>query len=1253
MSKQKSGKRIGRSFICLLTVAVLLLSDFPWPAAITTEKVMADTVDASQNGDLSLLRQVIHQTAVPAGYIGIYTMDDLRAIEENAAGNYILMNDIDLSGEDWRPICSSPAFTGELDGNGYSLYNMNHTQTGSASYVYGLMGENRGTIKNLRISGNLSMAENMGITGNAASFVLYNKGTISNCTSSVTMELKDSVITGGIAAQNYGRIEFCRYTGQITNYMVKDSRIGGIVYENCYVGGSVIGTIYGCESTGSICVLSGNLWDGTVVSSLNSTCTLHVGGVAGKMAYDTLMEQCRSSAVISYEGSCYDATLRIGGLTGVATPGQEEHKDCCFNGQIKINVDIEHPNTTNYYVGGLIGDGEMEGYLHNCYVSGTLDDVSPTLGGTPFWIASRKANWENVIFPAGSFEPYKWNDTGLEEGYSAISLAAMGDASVFSGFDFTNVWIMGTSWPVQRVFTTLYPPDSGSGTVTPTPTPDPEEPEPWDDPDADDFIYEHLMFAESDEYSERISYRFAQQVEAAMDSGAQNAGEAAYDILNTISEATRFKKLSIFDNPYEAILTEMIMDATGENQSRFSVERKNEYLEIADNLWDAVELRDYTYEEQEFKLGLVTLFEDPETLKSEDPDLWYAIADVLESYVSDESAVKILKTIDKTSGYWGKANDLVAVIEDFDSVIDWIISVGNYAATVKAYHSMSQEYIDVFREIEPTIYEELSAKEAALYGAALDDIDGWMTEENIALAIFKEGLEGFAEVTWDILHPLTKIVMKDFVVTGLGVSTEIANPLFAAIEAYNIGWCISNTITGNDKVAACVDILHANYYIEQAVFWIMEENRDTLISEESYDAAKRFDASWMLLRISEKLSLTKYKELLDAKEDSYVGQLLHLGRDDFNGTEKTLANYEFIRWDAAICHGAWLYNILINEVQVNCAGINYLDIYNSYGDLMVSVVGENVFVYTSGVTANIRPGGIDLMFANENGVELYIETDGRNDITVVNREYDIYGNSLGEKQLPVLDASESQSYSIQLDPEYDDDGEPTGTSEAVYDENYDRVVQETELFWDVRDRSKFFYNPVYWAAANEITSGMGQDAQGHPLFRPDNGCTRAQAVTFLWRYDGRPEPETSYCPFRDVSNSSPFYKAILWAAEMGITTGVKPTAFAPDQECTRGQIVTFLYRYIGEPEPEYYAAEWIETEDGFEEEYFDPSVVEMDFTDIRETSPFYRAVQWAYYIGVTTGISETSFAPDQKCTRGQIVTFIFRYNDYVEYSYYY
>lgn len=164
-------------------------------------------------------------------------------------------------------------------------------------------------------------------------------------------------------------------------------------------------------------------------------------------------------------------------------------------------------------------------------------------------------------------------------------------------------------------------------------------------------------------------------------------------------------------------------------------------------------------------------------------------------------------------------------------------------------------------------------------------------------------------------------------------------------------------------------------------------------------------------------------------------------------------------------------------------------------------------------------------------------------------------------------------------------------------------------------KSDYYYDAVKWAVDNGVTTGVTDT-----IFAPGNPCTRAQTVTFLWRAAGMPQAANRVNPFTDVSVNDYYYEAVLWAVENGITGGTTATTFSPNATCTRAQVVTFLWRYSKE----------------------DASILPM-FTDVAEGDYYYGAVAWAVENGVTTGVTDTTFAPGNPCTRGQIVTFLYRY----------
>lgn len=195
------------------------------------------------------------------------------------------------------------------------------------------------------------------------------------------------------------------------------------------------------------------------------------------------------------------------------------------------------------------------------------------------------------------------------------------------------------------------------------------------------------------------------------------------------------------------------------------------------------------------------------------------------------------------------------------------------------------------------------------------------------------------------------------------------------------------------------------------------------------------------------------------------------------------------------------------------------------------------------------------------------------------------------------------------------DGKYTFTmpdSKVSVDASFSKIAA-TVNFRDVK-QSDYYYDAVQWAVEKGITEGTSATT-----FSPDASCTRAQMVTFLWRAAGSPAPKSTVNPFTDVSASDYYYNAVLWAVENGITTGVSADRFAPGATVSRAQTVTFLYRANGSP-----------------------AANGASFGDVAADEYYANAVAWAVQNGITTGTGNGKFTPNAPCTRGQIVTFLYR-----------
>ena len=207
--------------------------------------------------------------------------------------------------------------------------------------------------------------------------------------------------------------------------------------------------------------------------------------------------------------------------------------------------------------------------------------------------------------------------------------------------------------------------------------------------------------------------------------------------------------------------------------------------------------------------------------------------------------------------------------------------------------------------------------------------------------------------------------------------------------------------------------------------------------------------------------------------------------------------------------------------------------------------------------------------------------------------------------VPVIKERNGQEYRCVLT---DGDGNMIATQEA------ELQIKLENPFTDV-PQGEYYYDAVLWAYENGIASGLTANA-----FGPDEACTRAQVVVFLWRAKGEPKAENNELPFSDIEKGSYYYDAVAWAYENGIVSGIDSSRFGPEETVTRSQFVTFLYRAEGKP--------------GHNSS--------NPFTDVPQGGYYYDAVIWAYENGIASGLTGNRFGTDESCTRGQVATFLYR-----------
>ncbi len=251
----------------------------------------------------------------------------------------------------------------------------------------------------------------------------------------------------------------------------------------------------------------------------------------------------------------------------------------------------------------------------------------------------------------------------------------------------------------------------------------------------------------------------------------------------------------------------------------------------------------------------------------------------------------------------------------------------------------------------------------------------------------------------------------------------------------------------------------------------------------------------------------------------------------------------------------------------------------------------------------------DVVHLNEDGTFDVLETDY------------VDGYLLAKLDKLAIYAIVAKLPEVPEEPEVPEVPEEPEVPEVPEEPEVPEVPEEPEVpevpvnpFTDVAE-SDWFFKPVMWAVNEGVTGGKTATT-----FAPNEFCTRAQVVTFLYAAAGKPEVKDTENPFEDVAETDWFYTPVMWAVENGITGGKTATTFAPNETCTRAQVVTFLYAAAGKPAV---------------------NNADNPFGDVADNAWYLNPVLWAVDKGVTGGTSPTTFGPDDNCTRAQVVTFLY------------
>lgn len=1124
---------------------------------LPTEALAAEVKKPEENDFIVPVQQL---TEVPTGYTGIYTTEQLKGISNRLDGKYILMDDLELGS--WTPIGGSTPFTGVFDGNGHSLSDLtiNYTLSQGESANLGLFGivENA-EIRNVKVSGDISVTCPASSNGKAGGLLI-----------------------GGITGEIFGsaQIDNC-----VTDVDISaEQTITSFLFSQFAAYGGIAGTlddtddttISHCRNTGDISAYSnvGGIMGNSISASNNInifaclnqgsiSATIRAGGILGLL--ETALPTGKSFTISSCanEGSITTKELS-GGILGECENwyGPDATVQDCLNvGPVKCS---SAPSDA----GGITGKSNIP--VLRCVNVGTVS-------GAP---AGAIQGRQTPTFTKNTLSNCYWLDTGrsilgvdgdgalVTDRTGALSAAQMKQAESFSGLDFEQVWILTEDMD--------YPyPSALLGLVL-------------------DNMYE-ITYVKNTKDDVANSRRFVYLMSGSGDGSLAGAlGEAyegglrfwnsGWEIINYLGEVANFN--FEFENDYDVMVADLMMGVCGgkDYEQALSNSVLKSFSELATHL--------------NTSLDAVSVLQAEEVLTdfAELPDVFNSEGAVLVNKLRQSLGTKAgLETISKAITVSG------GVINIASSISQNAYDLIDYYVLCEAYTNATQNFGDILLDLSAATYsvkDEKGNRDKNLRSS----LNSYVTEmEQYALndpALLYNKLGG----------TLTSIGMA-----GAGAAAEVActisklNPFLAGMKTgLNYGAMAADSLTNMDSVEYYGKLLYITGYAGECMFKVVQDYQNAFADSGEYEDAERLNTATDLYLALQVLACDYAINYCTAIASSKLSTAFNANMDDVASSIQLLvqkAELEQLREKG-------------QDIYINPDGAIYGFIANCPVTVIVETKnGREVARLATGektVDSSI-PDEFSLLGDNQECKAGFFDSSLYN--------LRIEGEDNGSMDLLLFSAKDGVLSGAQtfVDVPVSQDSIYTPGKDGLV-VNGKTTIRPTSTYTPVSftdvPRDAYYADAVTWAVTNGITKGTSDTT-----FSPNATCTRAQMVTFLWRAAGCPEPKSAANGFSDVVSGSYYEKAVQWAVEQGITKGTGDTTFSPEDTVTRAQTVTFLYRYMNEPN----------------------AAGTMPFTDVAAGSYYEDAVRWAVATGVTTGTGDGStFSPDDDCIRAQTVTFLYR-----------
>lgn len=767
-----------------------------------------------------------------------------------------------------------------------------------------------------------------------------------------------------------------------------------------------------------------------------------------------------------------------------------------------------------------------------------------------------------------------------------------------------------------------------------------------------DYVNQHADFVSNGSFRKSMDNRYAEIIYDGLNTPGGNAGETMYKILNSGSEITKCKTLSIFENPYDALLIDLIASQTNTELKPFELEFNEEFIDQVSYIETLCEMCSGDWEKDtEFKTSLKKLLEDPEDMKEKNPAFYELCSELFENVVKDE------EDLNKWLDSYQKAGDLIDILNKGANIVEWFSDCAKYNSAVEAFCATSNQFKATLMFTKEFMEGEFNdgldgAVYAANFNAALNKYlqftESNLSDKDIANMLFEEYFEDGVVRVADIFGEAVTTQAIKWTSIGLGISKTSANWIYAAIEAYDIGWSISEEITSNGEIMDCRELLRANYYMERALTEFTERMAESLNKDQTYKNAKNFDAAFQVLKEIEIYSLTTYSKYLDIQQSSFIRWVFNTHFKG-NKAEIDLATLLTEEWKNTHCHSGFKQGNR-NVVKICCpTDVTICDSNNQevlrIEDNKITYRAQDVAAYVTGDSKIISVPDLSKytirVIATGDGMMSYLVDTYNSNYNTTSATY--YDNISIKKGNVYIGTAETVEDGINTNLTFNSaKQQPTYQSndgkEMVYVKgiSLDKNVEELKVGKELKVNATLkpvdaTSHTVVWSTSNAdvakvneqgVVTGIGIGTATIRCSAIDGSGVYADCTVKVVSSKTTPVTEI----FSDIYPSAWYIDYVQFVYDNGLMTGTSKTTFAPEVTLSRAMVAQVLYNYDKRVDSPYRATNG------------------KTFKDVSKNDWFYEAIQWASANGIASGVGNGYFEPNSPVTREQVAQFLYNYN---------